>query len=174
MKYIVILASLFYSCSSEPRNIVSPLTLKLSELKLNNDQVLSSIKSYIDSSSRVSGIYAITIEREDLQTTSYKLSTIVNYNQVERNNPSGYFLLDNNIVLVYTGLEKIMELDDQFMRDLKMAIGDKINNDTAMVYCPPTRHFKLKADSLVDMGLAFDPLGPPVVNRIRFSPPKAD
>lgn len=172
MRYIFILFVLFSGCSPENKDRVSPLAIRLSEFKLNNEKVISSIKSYIDSSSKISCIYAITIEREDLITTSYKLSTIASYRQVNETSPAGYFLLDDDLILVYTGLERIVRTDDRFKAELKNAIGNRIENDTLMVFCPSTRHYKLKGDSLIDMGTVFDPLGPPLNGKIKFVFPR--
>jgi hypothetical protein len=163
----------------------SELEIGLSELKLGNEKVISSIRKYIESTSDVPSITCMIVRREDLVTTTYTLSSIGSYGHIFRSKPLGYFFVDDHIILVYSGLERIIKPDDKFKEKLKRLIGNRIENDLlpddvtpisdfkrAMVYDPPVHGFKLQYDSLIDLGNVEDPLAPPVKQIIKFAPPK--
>lgn len=189
--FLIFLGTCFSSCSTQekPPSEENILRLKVDSTLLNfrNERVIESIREYIQNNSEgVPRVYTMVIKRDGLLTTSFTLCSITTYNELSKSIPTGYFLIDNKVVLVYTGLEKLQQPDQKFVNELKYVIGDDLENNllpdgtldpnyNARIFDPWAWEIKLVKDSLIiNKDSARNVLGPPVVEVIKFVPPKEE
>lgn len=176
------------SCTSEKKDdvqvqpdfsLVSP-----SKAVIENPKITSVIKGYIESNTGdPPRIYTLLMKREDILTTSFQLSSIITQSELNEVDPIGYFEVDGDIILVCTGLESLIKEDEAFTKQLRDIIGDRITNDLApdgtkdpnylpLMFDPSTWEVKVTRDSIaIEKGVA-NLLGPPIVEIIKFTPPK--
>jgi hypothetical protein len=165
--------------------VVEDMSLSVSTFDLNDPRIVSSIKEYIDNNTgEPSRIYTMLVRRDNISTTSFQVSSIITYSELHRLIPSGFFWVDENIVLVYTGLEYLSEPDDEFAKRLVGIIGDRLANDLLadgktkdaayrpMVFDPSTWNVKITGDSVTVERGVMNLLGPPTVAPLEFIKPK--
>ena len=169
-----------YTDKSDSLQVPKDLNLSLPELSLDNPKVVSTIKEYINGNKDGSPrIYTMLVQREDLLTTSFQLCAINTYSELHHLTPSGYFWIADDIILVYTGLERLCKKDEVFSKKLEDIIGDRLTNDllpdgkpNPMIFDPSTWQVRIVRDSVTVERGAMNLLGPPVVKSLKFIVPK--
>jgi hypothetical protein len=191
VEYILILMLVVctVACNSQKRPDENDVNVKVAskEFALDNRKVISAIKEYIsEHSSGSPKVFTVVIRREDLFTTSLNLHLITWYSQLKELPPYGYFKLDDHVILIYTGLEKLRAYDENFIKELNDVIGKRLENDLmpdgspnpdfkARIYDPSTWEVKLTKDSVVVVrDNVRSILGPPIQKVIEFVPPKGE
>lgn len=157
----------------------------LRDFNLNNPKIIAVIKDYI--SNNITGpprVFTLVIQRKDYLTTSMNLCSIGLYSTFNEMLPSGYFKIDDHLILVYTGLERFSEPDSKYVEELKSVIGNRLQNNllpngsinpdvNVPMYDPQAWEITLFKDSiLANRDSARNVLGPPIQRVIKFVPPK--
>jgi len=154
------------------------------ELGIENPKLISVIREYIENNTGdPSRVYTLLVKRENILTTSFQLGSIITFSQLNEAAPIGYFEVNNDIVLVCTGLESLCKRDQAFIKELSGIVGDRIVNDLLpdgtkdpnylpKMFDPSTWEVKVTGDSVVIEKGVMNLLGPPVVEIIKFTPPK--
>ncbi len=189
MKSIFLFITCFVVISCNPdtndNQVQQDFRLTAPNFSIDNPKIISAIKEYIaNNSNSPSRIYTMVVSRENLFTTSFQLSAIATYSELNELIPFGYFMVDDDVVLVYTGLERLHKKDEIFIKQLKGIIGDKLEDDLlqdgkttnpehrGMIFDPSTWEVKMIRDSIAIERGVFNSIGPPVVEVIKFLPPK--
>jgi hypothetical protein len=95
-----------------------------------NDTIIEILNEYIDYLQDTRLIYQVFIEQKPDSTVLF-----ISYTQFRTDlllyDPIGYFKLNNNLFLLYSGLNKLVKEDSSFMEELKKEINSKI--DTTII-----------------------------------------
>lgn len=160
------------------------LTFRFGVDSLRNMKIISFIKEYIeDNQDGVPKVYTLVTQRKDISTSYISLCCMTTYSEMFESIPSGYFKIDDNVVLVYTGLEYFNKPDSKFIRELEMVVGNRIEDDLlsdrktrnaeheTRIYDPKAWEIIIKMDSIiVNRDSATNVLGPPMTRMIKFVP----
>jgi hypothetical protein len=68
-------------------------------------------------------VYQVFVE-QDPDSVTYYLTYIQSYKELERNNPSGYIKINNNLFLIYSGIDKLLVKDSIFSVNLKKELSN--------------------------------------------------
>lgn len=167
----------------------NPESISFAKMTLHNPKIQAAIEEFIkfDSVCYKSGpkVYQVFIENYYLEL-SFKITPIIYYSNLVERLPSGYTVIDNKVVVFYTGLERLAHLDPNWIKSLKTVIGDDLENDLlenntidtsyqTVLYHPPTWEVRLRGDSvIIDKHAPYPeiiPL-PPIHKMMKFFPPK--
>ena len=187
---LLFLITILVSCSADKTDnhqLVKDGSLDVQDLTVSNAKIISVIREYISNNKgEPSRVYTMLVQRKNVTTTSFQMCSIARYSELQRLNPTGYFWLDDEIVLVYSGLECLSGRDEEFIRKLSALIGDRLGNDLLAdrktvdpAYQPPafdpsTWEMTMTGDSVsVERGV-LNLLGPPIVAPLKFIEPKKD
>jgi len=172
--FLVILFFLIISCNPDKSDdqTQQDFSLIVPNFRIENPKVISVVKEYIkDNGGEPHRVYTMLVQRQNLITTSFQLSAIATYSELDELTPSGYFMVDDDVILVYTGLENLSK-GELFIKQMKDVIGDKLEDNQAMIFDPSTWEVKMVRDSVIVERGVINLLGPPVVEAIKFLPPK--
>ncbi|MFZ6013421.1 MAG: hypothetical protein ACOYXT_23970 [Bacteroidota bacterium] len=185
---IFLIGATFQSCDTRKEVAVKAkdFELKFGVPELSNPKINSVIQEYIEGNQDgIPKVYTMVVQRKDILTTSISICALTTYDELYKLLPSGYFKVNDNVVLVYTGLEHLEMPDSTFMKELEKTVGNRIEDNLledrktidpdyeARIYDPHAWEIKLVKDSvIVNRDSAINVLGPPIVEVIKFVPPK--
>lgn len=183
---LFILIVTLFGCNSEKSDTRQSKTdweLIPSGNTFDNQKITSIIEEYIDNNKETPRVYTMLVQRENVLMTSFQLCAIKTYSELHKLVPSDYFWVKDNIVLVYTGLERLSKKDDKFLTRLEGIVGDRLADDLStdgktktpnypMIFDPSTWQVRVSGDSVTVERGVMNLLGPPVVNSLKFVAPK--
>ncbi len=98
--------------------------MKFGVSEISNPKITSIIQEYIESNQDgIPKVYTMVVHRKDILNTSISICTLTTYDELYKLIPSGYFKVNDNVVLVYTGLEHLEKPDSTFMKELEKTVG---------------------------------------------------
>ncbi len=177
--FIVIYAIFFQGCKSKKveipevaekeitafnqnRRVISFRRINLDE----NEQLLRDLNKYFDTievhyQREVPKVFQLVLEPNEFES-SFRITPIYHYSEFCYNVPSGYFQLEDKVILVYTGLEIFSSVDSVFFYELNKLVNKELVKDvdlpgnnngkiaTATFWHPEAWQFKvLDKDSII-------------------------
>jgi hypothetical protein len=183
---LIVISILFNCCEKENTSVKADLSIRFGTFNLFDTRIDSVLKEYIQTNKDgIPKVYTMVVQREDISTTSITLCSITRYSELYNLIPSGYFKIDDDIVLTYTGLETMQKPDSSFIKELEKVVANRIEDDllldrrtidpnrTIRIYDQQAWEIRLtKKTVVVNRDSARNTLAPPIVDVIKFVPPK--
>lgn len=95
----------------------------------------------------------IVLQQKRINEISFTISHFVSQSQLKENTPSGYFLFHNKPVLLYTGLEALFNISEDYENTLykltKNRLIDDINTSTVVISHPEAWTVRIKGNSVL-------------------------
>ncbi len=150
-------------------------------LVLSNNKLLNVIKEY-DSLYHKDSNYVIilVISQNKINDVHYLISYFVSKRQLLDYIPSGYFFINNQLILLYAGIEEIFKINEKYKDSLlKLTTNllfDDIGTDNSIIAHPPVWQIKMIDDSIsIKKGFYSNVLiNFKLKSKTKFIPPKVD
>ena len=141
--FLIITALMFQTCNHSTKEISrgstdfksdSTALIEIHCIKTRakyDSKLVRIIKEYIQQDiqqNHLDKIYRLIVEQKGFEP-GFRLTSAVSYQQLAEYFPSGYFMIDGKVVVIHNGLEKFIEPDTAFIKELKGIFRTKIKGD---------------------------------------------